>query len=203
MKKFVCLAVFALVPAMSLSGQEVGWSITKTFSGNYEIESPFGVEVNIAIPSNSNYKIQFGYQYHQNTREFFGPLWAGFLSGPVVMETVQSRSSFRTFEFSAFTSLFQNSAWNLYIGIGLSRNEFMVKREGLTTHRTGSSDLQKTGGHLFIQPEVKISSNIPLYLYGNCGFRKFLESSFATDAENPFGAAFTLMQIRVGLSLKL
>jgi hypothetical protein len=204
MIRHILILIFLSLTCLSVQGQEVGCTVSQVFSSNYELQDPFGLGFFFALPSNSSFKIKLEYNYHQNTRNYFGPLVSGFLLSPPEEESIQSRSKIHSYGISLNKSLWLSGSLNLYVSFGLHVDKFQLHRQGLETGKVIEFENEMKWGYLLgIQPEIAITKKIPVEVYGVVKVKQFLTSSIILDAENPFGEAFGVVEIQLGLLYKI
>ncbi|OGB62343.1 MAG: hypothetical protein A2Y94_11350 [Caldithrix sp. RBG_13_44_9] len=204
MNRNILILIFLSLIYWDVKGQEIGFTVSQVFSSNYELQDPFGLGFLFALPSNSSFKIKLEYNYHQNTRNYFGLLVSGFLLGTPEEESVQSRSKIHSYEISLNKSLWLSGRLNLYFSFGLHADKFQLNRQGLETGKMVEFEDETKWGYLVaIQPEISITEKIPIKVYGVVKVKQFLTSSVILDAENPFGEAFGVVEIQFGLLYKI
>lgn len=193
------------LPAL-LSAQEIGLSASKLFTENYELQSPPGYALHIALHLSRRFQIRIEYNYHRNKREYLGRLITGFISVPPEqnpVQVIQSISKIRSYEFSGLIRAGQTSGLTIYIGPGLLNTRLDGKRTGDSTQETISLLGEEKWGLTFsILIESRPIASTPFFVHGNVKLKHLLGGSLATDVEQPFAGSIDFLQFQVGLGVR-
>ena len=200
MKKWKFIIIL-FVFSISLNAQEIDISAAKVWTGNYELQDPFGIGISL-FQKVSKFGFKFEYLCARNQREFYGRVIYGFLEpGQYMDENVRSTSYCKTYDLSiVFPSILKINKFAVGAGAGFCVADFCGKREGQISHvRANLFDEAKIGVFYSILISRHFSSRLPVKLELSFKSRGLLTTLAVTDIEQPFFDVDNIKELKLNI----
>jgi hypothetical protein len=200
----ILISSFCLFFSLNIHAQEIGISLVKIWTYNYEIQNPYGIGFSLSKDI-WNVKVKAEYIYAKNDRSYEGYMEYGFLipPSPYSSEQINSTSSFTAYEFSVNLSqaLYADYLWS--VGFGITFDKFTATRKGLTSGKTVNYD-DKTKSGPFLAVSISRNNIVwqPIRIEILYKIKALSNGYSATDIELPFAGIKTVQELQLSLAYR-
>jgi hypothetical protein len=203
MKKIITLFFIVFISLISLTAQEIGVSAVKIWTGNYEIQNPYGFGISIAQPI---WKVGLKAEYISayNERNYHGYVISGFMaySNELIQEDVVSKSSYRAIELSLIIpKIIRYEQYGFSLSLGVTFDRFKGDRQGLISDKKVTL-FEETKIGLFYGLSVSRERLFNLPIKAEIVFKQkgLLNNISVTDIEQPFENAVDIKELQLSIS---
>lgn len=147
--KLLKIVLITLTLSLPLKAQEIGIAPVKIWTNNYELQNPVGFSAFFFQPI-WKLGIKFEYSMAFNNRDYYGAILTGYMAEPPILENVNSKSRYQTYEFSiAAPSVNIHENININGAVGFSFDSFALERKGKSTGRNIDFDKDNKNGYFY------------------------------------------------------
>ena len=190
-----------------LFSQNLGISISKINTNNYELENPFGFSISLSNKLIRNNYIKLEYIFNQNTRNFKGYIGNKFFINPFeqpIDEEIESKSYIHNLEFSFYYPFIKINENRFGIGAGLNTSIIDGLRKGYDSNKKQNLlDTDKFGYFVYLYSDIYTIKGFPIHLNIVAKYKYLFSSGFATDIENTFNNKINIFELQFGIVYNL